>query len=149
EHLRRNEDDHQPERVLDRRPDLLVLLEEVPVVRGADPARRGEQVVVRERQVRAHHERVREEDRESDEPWAHQKEHETPAAPSGLALGPPAVPHHYGRERARNGRRGHGTWPDWPIAASICLSTFASPACRSRGFTWPACHLLMNVENSV
>ncbi len=76
--------------------------EQVAVVGEADPARRVEQVVVRERQVHAHHERVAEEDEEADEPRAHQGEHEAAPRHAARLRGLPAIGHRAGRGRGRS-----------------------------------------------
>src|SRR5262249_8415554 len=139
-----------PQRVLDGGPDLLVLLEEVAVVREPDPARGREQVVMGERQVGAEDERVAEEDREADEPRAHAQQDDTAAAPRRLPPGPPAVDSRGGRG-GENGRPGlgggdhGGPLPPFLACASwasICLSRSCRPAWRS--LTWPACHLTAN-----
>ena len=127
--LQRHEHRDHPERVPHRRPDLRVGVEQVAVVREPDPARRRQQVVVVQRQVRAHHERVPEEDGEADEPGAHEQEHEAPPPPLRPLPGPPAL-----RRRNRGRRCGYGTPPP-PLAcftcASSCLSRSLSPAGRS------------------
>ncbi len=94
--LERHGHGDQPQRVVDGRPDLRVGLEQVAVVREADPARGREQVVVGERQVGAHHEGVAEEHGEADEPRAHEQRHEPPPAPRRL----PPRPSARGRQRA-------------------------------------------------
>src|SRR5439155_19382117 len=112
-----------------------------------DPARGREQVVVCEREVGAHHERVAEEDREAHDPRAHEEQHEPSASPGGFPLDPPAIDRRcWGgslgrRPCCRLGDQGGPPPPFWAWAscASICLSRFRSPAARS--FTWPACHL--------
>src|SRR5207244_8211522 len=139
--LERDEKRDQPECVADGRPDLRVVVEEVPVVRGADPLRRREQVVVREREVRVPDDRIREEEGEAGKPGAHQEEHEAAAAPCRPAPGSPA-----GRRPSyRAGRRvDHGGPPPPACAfwASICLSSVWSPLCRS--LTLPAWYLTVN-----
>ena len=121
--------DHPDQRVLDGDPGLRIDVQQVVVVRPADPARRREQVVVVEREVRAHHERVAEEDREPDDPRAHQEQDEAAAPP----VGPPPRP----RAQCRTARGvpaprrvdalAHGTPPP-PLAcatwASSCLASF-------------------------
>src|SRR5262249_40086227 len=129
------------------RPDLLVLLEQVAVVRKPDPARRREQVVVGEREVAAEHQGIPEEDREPQQPGAHAQQHHTPAPPDCLPLGPSAIDRRTGRggesRRPGLGGRAHGgpLPPFFACAswASICLSRSFRPARRS--LTWPACHL--------
>ena len=107
------------------------VLEHEPVVREPDPARRREQVVVRERQVRAHHERIAEEDREADEPRAHRTRARSRAAarPRGAwpAIGRPVG------SFARRPRSRHGACPASACftIASICSSVFLSPPSRS------------------
>ncbi len=146
EHLQRDEHADQPERVLHRRPDLRVLPEEVVVVRPADPPRRRQQVVVVEGEVRAHHERVPEEDGEADEPGAHEEEHEAAAPPRCLPPGSPAIDRQRGRGERSACDRGltHGTPGPfaWATMASICLSSAVRPAWRF--FTSPACHFVAN-----
>ena len=105
EDLQRDHDRDDPEGVLHRLSDLGVLGEEVPVVRGTDPLRRRQQVVVRERQVDAHHERVTEEDREADQPRRHQEQDEATSTPGRLSLRPRPVDR-LGADR-RNGYPGH------------------------------------------
>src|SRR6476659_1434453 len=94
-----------------------------------------------EREVRAHDERVAEEDGEADEPGTHEREHEASPPPLGPLPGPSAL------RRGNRGRaRGYGTPPP-PLAcftcASSCLSRSLRPAGRS--FTLPACHFVTNV----
>ena len=142
QHLQRHHEDEQPERVADRGPDLRIGAEQVAVVREPDPARRAEQVVVREREVRVHHERVAEEDGEPDEPGAHEQQHGPAAAHRRPPLRPPAVGRRSRGALVRPGcrRDGHGTPP--PVCfsfASICLSSSARSLARSLAL--PDCHL--------
>ena len=147
--LERNHDRAEPEGVLDRRPDLRVGAEQVAVVGETDPARRVEEVVVGEREVHAHHERVAEEDGEAEQPGAHEEQHGAASAPGCAPLGPPAVDHRGRRGQGARRRPGcrrnrHGTPP--PVCfsfASICLSTSARPPWRS--FALPDCHLARKV----
>ena len=108
--LQRHGEGHQPQRVAHRVPDLRVVVEHERVVGRADPARVRDQVVVRERQVHAGQQRIAEEDREADDPRAHQPEHEPAPAPRRLAARRSAVPHlESGRGTARRERRrAHG-----------------------------------------
>src|SRR5207244_3445052 len=112
-----------------------------PVIRGADPLRRRQQVVVRERQVDAHHERIAEEDREADQPRRHQQHDEAAAAPCRLPPRPRPVQRLNSR---RCGARHYGTPPACACfsCASICLSSFWRPFARSPAC--PACHLTAN-----
>src|SRR5207237_2927414 len=138
QHLEGHEDPDQPERVPDRRPDLRVAVEQVAVVPEADPLRRRQQVVVREREVGAPDDRIGEEEREAGEPGAHQEQDEPAAAPRSSAPGSPAID--WASDRA--GRRvDHGGPPPPACAfcASICLSSCFSPSCRF--LTLPAWYL--------
>src|SRR5205823_3645154 len=145
----------EDERVAGRDPDLRVLREQVAVIREPDPAWGREQVVVRERQVRAHRERVAEEGREADDPGAHQEQDHPAAAPGRLAPGPPAVEGRRGRDRGPGldrRRVTHGTPPPPPFLAwaswlSMSLSSFASPPWRSLIF--PAAHFCVKLVISV
>ena len=110
QHLQRDHDQDQPERVPYRRPDLGVLREQIVVVRPADPLRRRQQVVVRERQIDAHHERVAEEQAEPDQPGGHQQQDEAAAAPGR----PPPRPLTLSSESASSHCHFcHGTPPAW------------------------------------
>src|SRR5262249_51714796 len=146
----RHGDPDHPERVLDRGPDLLVLLEQVAVVGRPDPARRREQVVVREGEVGAEDERVAEEDPEAQDPRAHAEQNKAAATPDGRPSGAPAIDCRTGRggEHGRPGLGGadHGGPPPPFLAcaswASICLSSDTRALWRFS--TWPACHLTAN-----
>ena len=135
QHLQRNADDDDPERVVDRRPDLVVEPQHVAVVREADPARRAEQVVVRERQVGGHHERVAEED---EKPTIHGLRKARTVRRRRHACPPPRPPAIRRRDQGRgrspglcDRRQAHGTPPPpfsaCLIFASIVLSTSRRP----------------------
>ena len=91
QHLERHHDRDQPERVLHGRPDRRVLLEQELVVRGPDPARVRQQVVVGERQVRVADERIGEEHAEAHDPRAHEQQDEAPPPPGRPAPGAAAL----------------------------------------------------------
>src|SRR4051794_6056766 len=96
---------------------------------------------MREGQIHAHHERAAEEHAEADDPPRHQEQDETAAAPSRA----PPRPDTLSSESARSHCSFcHGTPPAFACfsSASICLSSFCSPLCRSPA--WPACHLTAN-----
>ena len=90
QHLERDQDGHDPQRVLDRHPEQRVAGEHEPVVGQAHPFRLAQDVVLGEGEVQAGDHRVHVEDAEPDDPRRHEGEGDQLPSP-GRASPPPAT----------------------------------------------------------
>ena len=143
----RHQDD--PHRVAHRPPEVRVGLvlpvdradaEHEPVVVEADPARRGQQVVVGERVVQAEQHRPRGEEREADDPRREEEQDGGVLAHRRRPSRTPALGRRADGDGARRGEcrhAGYGVSPCW-IWLSMFVSSCCRPACRFG--TLPACH---------
>lgn len=107
-------DHDQPQGVAQGRPEERVVLEDVRPVLRAAPRRRLEAVVVHEREVDRRDHRVREEDREADQPGGQEGEGAQRRAPL-----------------LRLQRVGGHRYFACAMSVSICAAAFFRPACRS------------------